>query len=55
MISRKRSCKTASEFDPQNWWTKRAAFLGVLQIPKLQSAKGVKWDRHVTFGTFVGI
>src|SRR5271165_1296483 len=28
MTSRTRSCETASEFDPQNWWTKWGHFWG---------------------------
>ena len=42
MTSRTRSCETASEFDPQNWWTKWGAILGVAQSPKIQSIKGDK-------------
>ena len=34
--------KTASEFDPQNWWTKWGDILGVAQSPKIQSIKGDK-------------
>ena len=55
MTSRTRSCETASEFDPQNWWTKWGAILGVAQSPKIQSIKGDKRNGHVAFGTFVGI
>jgi hypothetical protein len=55
MTSRTRSCETASEFDPQNWWTKCGAILGVVQSPKIQSIKGNKRNGHVAFGTFVGI
>ena len=40
--SRTRSCETASEFDPQNWWTKWGAILGVAQSPKILSIKGDK-------------
>jgi len=47
--------QTASEFDPQNWWTKWGAILGVAQSPKIQSIKGDKRNGHVAFGTFVGI
>jgi hypothetical protein len=36
-----RSCETASEFDPQNWWTKWGAILGVAQSPKILSIKGI--------------
>jgi hypothetical protein len=50
-----RSCETASEFDPQNWWTKWGAILGVAQSPKMQSIEGDKRNGHVAFGTFVGI
>ncbi len=50
-----RSCETASEFDPQNWWTKWGDILGVAQSPKIQSIKGDKRNGHVAFGTFVGI
>jgi hypothetical protein len=39
--SRTRSCETASEFDPQNWWTKWGAILGVAQSPKILSIKGI--------------
>src|SRR5258708_33319615 len=42
MTSRTRSCETASEFDPQNWWTKWGAILGVAQSPKILSIKGDK-------------
>jgi hypothetical protein len=35
------ACETASEFDPQNWWTKWGAILGVAQSPKIQSIKGI--------------
>ena len=55
MTYRTRSCETASEFDPQNWWTKWGAILGVAQSPKIQSIKGDKRNGHVAFGTFVGI
>ena len=55
MTSRTRSCETASEFDPQNWWTKWGAILGVAQSPKIQSIKGDKRNGHVAFGTFAGI
>jgi hypothetical protein len=55
MTSRTRSCETASEFDPQNWWTKWGAILGVAQSPKIQSIKGDKRNGHLAFGTFVGI
>src|SRR5271165_7608632 len=41
MTSRTRSCETESEFDPQKWWTKRGAILGVAQSPKIQSIKGI--------------
>jgi hypothetical protein len=55
MTSRMRRCETASEFDPQNWWTKWGVILGVAQSPKIQSIKGDKRNGHVAFGTFVGI
>src|ERR1700719_619976 len=54
MTSRTRSCETASEFDPQNWWAKWGAILGVARSPKIQSIKGDKRNGHVAFGTFVG-
>src|SRR5262249_42024887 len=41
MISRKRSCKTASEFDPQNWWTKWSAFWGYSKVRNLNLRKGL--------------
>jgi hypothetical protein len=34
--------ETASEFDPQNWWTKWGTILRVGQSPKIQSIKGDK-------------
>jgi hypothetical protein len=55
MTSRTRSRETASEFDPQNWWTKWGAILGVAQSPKIQSIEGDKRNGHVAFATFVGI
>ena len=47
MTSRTRSCETASEFDPQNWWDKWGAILGVAQSPKIHFIKGDKRNGHV--------
>ena len=41
MTSWTRSCETASEFDPQNWWTKWGAILGVAQARKSNLSKGI--------------